>query len=152
MNISHPNPDTTPPPCRSFSLKHRRNRHTLLIFLFNFLFTDLLVEGCPVNVTKQTDQGMNDTEVCWDLPILHADVIAEITANFNSGDRFQIGVYTVNITAATGSGTFDVCTFHVNIVGKIFCFLCFCFSQRNILLFFLQYVFRLLFIIRNRDQ
>ncbi|XP_071854192.1 uncharacterized protein [Apostichopus japonicus] len=92
----------------------RTNSHPLTI-----QFENLLVEGCPVNVTKQTDQGMNDTEVRWDLPIFHADVIAEITANFNSGDRFQIGVYTVNITAATGSGTFDVCTFHVNIVAGL---------------------------------
>ncbi|XP_071854190.1 uncharacterized protein [Apostichopus japonicus] len=91
----------------------RTNQHPVTI-----QFENLLVEGCPVNVTKQTDQGMNDTEVCWGLPILHADVIAEITANFNSGDRFQIGVSTVTITAATGSGTFDVCTFHVNIVDK----------------------------------
>lgn len=73
---------------------------------------------CPANLTKKADPGLNSTTVSWLLPRLPQDSEAELTSNFEAGDRFPIGVTIVTYTAQDRHGPVEVCRFFIHVTDE----------------------------------
>jgi gliding motility-associated-like protein len=88
---------------------------------FNVIVKDLIrptIKHCPNDTTiKVSTAGNVKTPVSWAPPIASDDCSSDVslTANYNPGDLFPIGVTTITYTAIDFSGNTVSCSFNVTV-------------------------------------
>ncbi|XP_071962236.1 uncharacterized protein [Antedon mediterranea] len=78
--------------------------------------TDPSVEGCPHDLTRSTNAGVNYTAVRWELPVFRdSSEIVSITRTHNSSDIFYIGSTDIIYKATDAFQNSATCKFTVTI-------------------------------------
>ena len=75
---------------------------------------------CPDNILVDTDVGENYATVTW-FPANVTDNSGEsitLTLTGTSGDQFNVGAVTVNVSAQDSSGNAASCSFTVTVQGE----------------------------------
>ena len=75
----------------------------------------------PESLAVNTDPGMPTAVVSWQQPSAtdNSDEPLTISSNFNSGDKFPIGITTITYTATDSSGNEESVMFTITVSGKI---------------------------------
>ena len=75
----------------------------------------------PELLVVNTDPGLSTAVVSWHQPSATDNSGEPVTlnSNFNSGDKFPIGITTINYTATDTSGNEDSAMFTIAVTGKI---------------------------------
>lgn len=90
---------------------------------FNVLVTDIsnpVLNGCPNNITVDTDPGVCTALVNWALPTATDGCgIDSLTSNANPGDVFNVGATLVTYTATDVNGLTETCAFNIIVEDNI---------------------------------
>jgi gliding motility-associated-like protein len=75
-----------------------------------------VISGCPANIVASTDMGSCDAIVNWTAPTAADNCnVDSLVSNYDPGDVFPIGTYTVTYIAYDPSMNTDTCSFTIQV-------------------------------------
>src|SRR5690606_42028948 len=85
-------------------------------FTITVIDNEIPVISCPTDIHVIADSNDCDPQIFWTEPVPTDNCgIATFTSNFNSGDRFYLGTYTVTYDVEDIHGNTNTCSFGIEV-------------------------------------